>query len=624
MKRTIEAISEGLNSLPSAKALSTAALFTIASGFAGKAEAATLEAPVFDAPTLIAGASDPSVDEVSPGVDPNSGTIAYVVPIVPEDFIYHLHVLAPGAADSVEVSGITDSWSPNFVDGDTLYIFSGGANDIYQASTSDAWNSASTSLLYAAADYDINGSFALDPAADVSALRPGELLKTDYRPTTGSFDVTDLFDGSPVVDTLDDETDPSFASNARLLYRNDTEGAWYFHDLNGVYDDVEAPDLADCEYAVYDNFNEAVVCSKLNGGSYDLYRFQETTYVAPPDPDSDSDGYPASEDCDDEDERIHPGASEVCDGVDNDCDPSTDENVEDGETWFRDSDGDGVGSSEYLEACEQPEGYVALTGDLDDTDPTIQTEPREEPGVCEEESADGTFEEGETICAPEGSVVVWDGILDYSSHDALIVADAEGDWGEWVNANTIDLSSYADRWVLSTLEGSSGGVALGISDDAMTSRLTAAPSPAPGSPPSPSDVGEPAFVTIRLDAGEAYLTDKETGAVIQELTAGYNTVEAPQETDTDTDSDTDTDTDSDTDTDTDSDTDSDTDADADTDTDTEETGLGEEPEEPEDTDTPVDPAGCNVSASTPVESTEGTVIALAGIGLALARRRRRA
>jgi hypothetical protein len=41
--------------------------------------------------------------------------------------------------------------------------------------------------------------------------------------------------------------------------------------------------------------------------------------------DEDGDGYTADEDCDDSNPEVHPGADEICDGLDNDCDTTTPE-----------------------------------------------------------------------------------------------------------------------------------------------------------------------------------------------------------------------------------------------------------------------------------------------------------
>ena len=66
--------------------------------------------------------------------------------------------------------------------------------------------------------------------------------------------------------------------------------------------------------------------------------------------DGDGDGFDI-DDCDDANPLINPGATEVCDGLDNDCDGLTDEDVE--QVYFVDSDGDGFGSADDTQAaCE--------------------------------------------------------------------------------------------------------------------------------------------------------------------------------------------------------------------------------------------------------------------------------
>ena len=59
--------------------------------------------------------------------------------------------------------------------------------------------------------------------------------------------------------------------------------------------------------------------------------------------DADGDGYDRTMDCNDSSSAIYPGADEVCDGIDQDCDGEIDENPIDGETYFADTDGDGEG-----------------------------------------------------------------------------------------------------------------------------------------------------------------------------------------------------------------------------------------------------------------------------------------
>ena len=91
-------------------------------------------------------------------------------------------------------------------------------------------------------------------------------------------------------------------------------------------------------------------------------------------PDNDGDGWGANEDCDDADPATNPGATEVCDGVDNDCDGEIDEGLL--ETWYGDADGDGYGEA-IVETCEPGTDLVAEGGDCDDADPAIH------PGALE-------------------------------------------------------------------------------------------------------------------------------------------------------------------------------------------------------------------------------------------------
>ncbi len=83
--------------------------------------------------------------------------------------------------------------------------------------------------------------------------------------------------------------------------------------------------------------------------------------------DADGDGYFNDEDCDDADASSHPNATEVCDGLDNNCDGFVDEGVL-GEFYF-DGDGDGFGdSNDWIEACQATEDYVPNGNDCDDDD----------------------------------------------------------------------------------------------------------------------------------------------------------------------------------------------------------------------------------------------------------------
>ncbi len=110
--------------------------------------------------------------------------------------------------------------------------------------------------------------------------------------------------------------------------------------------------------------------------------------------DADGDGFAACEDCDDDEPLSNPDGEELCDGLDNDCDGSTDEDdASDASTWYADTDSDSYGAPDSSRsACEQPTGYVADATDCDDSDADVNPSETE---VCNEidDDCDGDIDE---------------------------------------------------------------------------------------------------------------------------------------------------------------------------------------------------------------------------------------
>ncbi|MBT9558108.1 MAG: right-handed parallel beta-helix repeat-containing protein [Myxococcales bacterium] len=86
--------------------------------------------------------------------------------------------------------------------------------------------------------------------------------------------------------------------------------------------------------------------------------------------DKDSDGVdPAEGDCNDNNPLISPNVAETCDGVDQNCNGITDEGVK--ATYYLDNDKDGVGAATFVTACSAPLGYVTTPGDCNDGDKAV-------------------------------------------------------------------------------------------------------------------------------------------------------------------------------------------------------------------------------------------------------------
>ncbi len=162
-----------------------------------------------------------------------------------------------------------------------------------------------------------------------------------------------------VADDDDSTVDPSSQNS----YFADTDGDGYGDD-NSVILSCDGGGLTqggDCNDSDAAYNPGAIESDCTDPNDYNCDGFSGTD-------DNDGDGYPACAECNDADATINPGGIETCDGVDQDCDGTVDEDV--GTAWYTDADADGYGDpATAIIACTQPTGTVAVADDCNDADP---------------------------------------------------------------------------------------------------------------------------------------------------------------------------------------------------------------------------------------------------------------
>jgi hypothetical protein len=121
-------------------------------------------------------------------------------------------------------------------------------------------------------------------------------------------------------------------------------------------------------------------------------------------------------DCNDTVADINPGAVEVCDDVDNNCNGAVDEDLA-VTAYYLDLDGDGYGApASVVESCDWPAGRIDVGGDCDDALAAVNPGAVEVVGDGVDNDCDGVIDEG-----PEP-----DADADADA-DADVDADTDGD-----------------------------------------------------------------------------------------------------------------------------------------------------------------------------------------------------
>jgi hypothetical protein len=93
-------------------------------------------------------------------------------------------------------------------------------------------------------------------------------------------------------------------------------------------------------------------------------------------------------DCDDANNTVYPGAPEICDGLDNNCNGQEDEGLTFLNYYF-DGDDDGYGIGNPTVSCTSLTGYATLTGDCDDSNNTVYPGATDTEGNGIDENCDG-------------------------------------------------------------------------------------------------------------------------------------------------------------------------------------------------------------------------------------------
>ena len=102
-------------------------------------------------------------------------------------------------------------------------------------------------------------------------------------------------------------------------------------------------------------------------------------------------------DCNDSNAAVNPGATEVCNGVDDNCNNQIDEGLT-FTNYYVDTDGDGYGAGTATNACSQPAGYVTTNTDCNNSNAAVNPGTTESCNTAYDDNCNGLINEGCQVC----------------------------------------------------------------------------------------------------------------------------------------------------------------------------------------------------------------------------------
>ena len=302
-------------------------------------------------------------------------------------------------------------------------VASGLSTNNFDCNDADASAGADQAAYFLDSDLDGHGNpnvfliACLPPPTGTWVSQPDDCDDANPNISPDALERCDPINRDEDCDGLADDLDPERAPSD---FDTTTLQAWYDDaDSDGFGDALGLPRLA-CD-AGFAEVANALDCDDLDdsvrpgaterpGDGVDQNcDGQERCWV-----DGDADGYgsaatapvpspttcvgpgiaPTGGDCADNDGTVSPGAPEVCNGTDDDCDNRIDDADDSRVTTptdihWRDADGDGFGNpASFVYACQAPGGYVGNLADCDDADAAVKPGATERPADFRDQDCD--------------------------------------------------------------------------------------------------------------------------------------------------------------------------------------------------------------------------------------------